>query len=188
MWYRLPVGGRDAVGHVRRGERCAPHHDCGRHAGLFMGMTLREVWTRLHLDEGAPCRVADHGDAVPCGTGTEGLYLDVGDESDLGTDVGKNLERGVRIVGLTAAASSIAAVVVACAFSISHQVDHPNRSVILSGGGRELTRIVTIDRAVSRCHAGVVLSGCAARVISSRATIGPAFWFWPVTRRPSTTQ
>ena len=139
-------------------------------------MALTEVGPRLHVDKGPAGRISDHPDAIPGGAGAERLRLDIGHEGDLGADVGEHIDWRVLVVRLATRTPAVRPVGVDGALAIAHEVDHPDRPVVIGWPGGEVQAVVAVDDAVG----GVATHDDSLRATmptSSRATIGAAFWF-----------
>ena len=56
--------------------------------------------------------------------------LDIAEEDDLGAQISEDRERGIEIIGLSAADSAWATIGVVSDVAVLHEVDHPDRTIV----------------------------------------------------------
>ena len=133
-----------------RAVREAGHDDGRLHPGLLVDVLGLEVLALLHGEERRPARVAHDAHAVPRGPALR-LRDDVADEGHHGADRLERPERRVGVVGLPArdgVVGPLGTAVVGDA-AVLHQVERPERAVILRGQLEPAAEHLEVGRAVA---------------------------------------
>jgi len=111
-------------------------------------MELEVLGQFLHLQERSPRGIADHGDPVPFLILSQELRLDVGQEDQFGPDGSERTERRIAVVGFASGQLGLSTIGVDSLAPVAHEVDHPDRTVVLRCHRLQSSGVVVINGAV----------------------------------------